>query len=291
MAQTLRFDDLFVAIRDERRSQDRAIAEQVILHDCYRLRTLRACKKRVEVILDVGGHVGCFGLFAKSLWPEATLIALEPHPESAQLYRESLDANGFDDDIVLEAALGYTLERNILVGDGRSTGGCLLVDREEADRLARVPVRSPKERYSVIAEQVPIIKFEDLLQRFGLKHIDLMKVDCEGGEMELCRHVALEHSLAVSILLGEYHVRGGYEYFTKDAQRAFPHLYFFGDSPADIGPFWGFPTLSFATRFFAAHHLRRARRFLGRSLTPGEKFRAGREVVRARRVTTSSAVE
>lgn len=291
MTQTIRFDDLSVLIRDERRSQDRAIAEEVILHDCYRLRTLRACKKRVDVILDIGGHVGCFGLLAKALWPDAQLIALEPHPESAQLYRESLDANGFDDDIVLQAALGYAPERHVLVGDGRSTGGCLLVDEEEAERLSTVPVRSERERYSIIAKQVPVLTFEDLTRQFGLSRIDLVKLDCEGAELDLCRNVNVLQSLGVGVLIGEYHTRGGYEYFTKDAQRAFPHLYFFGDSPADIGPFWAFPTLSFAARFFMAHHLRRARRVLGRSIVPGERFREARQVVRTRRVSSHSLFE
>ncbi len=289
MTRTLRFDDVFVSIRDERKSQDRAIAEEVIVHDCYRLRTLRACRKRMDVIVDIGGHVGCFGLFAKSLWPEATLIALEPNPESAELYRESLDANGFDDDIVLQAALGYSPERCVLVGDGRSTGGCLLVDPEEAMRLSQVPVRAAKERYSVIAGDVPVLTFEELLSRFQLERVDLMKVDCEGSEMDLCRHVSVSHSLKVSVLLGEYHVRGGYDRFSKDAQRAFPHLYFFGDSPSDIGPFWGLPSLRFAARFFLSHHLRRARRVMRRSIEPGERFREGRQVVRARRVTSSNA--
>lgn len=260
MGTRSRFNDIILTVRNGRSEQDLAIAEEVITNDCYRLRTLKACRRRLDVIVDIGGHIGSFGLFAKSLWPEATLIAVEPNPESAALYRANLEANGFDDDIVITAALNYSSSRRTLVGDGRSTGGCMLVDAFSAKELALAP--DDQNRYNVVAENVAALTLEQILDRFGVERIDLLKLDCEGSEQDLCLNVCHKESLRVDVMLGEYHNSGGFENFARDARRAFPQLYLFGDSEAPIGPFWGFPSFGLATGFFLVHQFKRLQRLL-----------------------------
>lgn len=264
MARAFQVDDLLLYVREDRTAQDLAIASEVIVHDCYRLRDLHALSRRVDTIVDVGGHIGCFGLLAKSLWPEATLVALEPNEESADLYRQNLDANGIEDAEVISAALTYRSERHVLVGDGRSTGGCILVDEAEAERLRTVDVPTEEERYRIVASAVPTITLETLAERFELSNIDLLKLDCEGGENELCDRVALSFAINVELIVGEFHTTGGFERFARTARRAFPHLYFFGASDTSpIGPFWGLPTLGYSAMFFGLQRARRVARTLG----------------------------
>ncbi|MFN8391361.1 MAG: FkbM family methyltransferase [Bdellovibrionota bacterium] len=262
MGPRIRVQDLSLAVRTHRREQDLAIAEEVIHHDCYQLRPLRMARKRMSVILDVGGHIGAFGVFAKTLWPEAFLVAVEPNKESAALYRENLDLNGIEGAIVLEAALSYNPRKQVLVGDKRSTGGCVLVDVEEANRLQTIPVDHEANRYRVIEREVPTVTLEQIFDHLNLDEISLMKLDCEGSEFDLFQAVSESCSTKVKLILGEYHAQGGFERFALDARRAFPHLYFFGDSPQHIGPFWALPSMFFAARYSFARQLNRARRKL-----------------------------
>lgn len=267
MARIVRINDLALAVREDRVEQDLEVIRRVIVNDRYRLRVLKARRKRMDVIVDVGGHIGSFGLFAKSLWPEATLIAIEPNAESADLYRKSLDENGFDDDIVLPMALAYSNERRVLIGGNHSTDECVLVTPEEARKITSASTNSPADRMRVVEENVPAITLKQILDRFDLPKIDLMKLDCEGGEFELCRHVSTADAMRVDLLIGEYHAVGAFEQFARDVRRAFPHLYFFGDSLDPVAPFWGVPSLAFMAGCTLSRRIHRAsemlRRFVG----------------------------
>ena len=48
---------------------------EVVTEDCYRLKTLNW---QPDVILDIGGNVGVFALYARSLFPQAQIISVEP---------------------------------------------------------------------------------------------------------------------------------------------------------------------------------------------------------------------
>lgn len=61
-------------------------AEQVILHDEYKLLELRQAGHWPRTIVDVGGNCGAFGLQALRIFPDARLLAYEPLKDLADLY-------------------------------------------------------------------------------------------------------------------------------------------------------------------------------------------------------------
>jgi FkbM family methyltransferase len=44
--------------------------------------------------VDIGAHIGGFSKRVKSNWPNARVIAIEPGPDNADLYRRNLDGSG-----------------------------------------------------------------------------------------------------------------------------------------------------------------------------------------------------
>lgn len=52
---------------------------EVVTEDCYRLRGLKFIP---DIIFDFGANVGCFTRFARELFPDAKIIAVEPDPDN-----------------------------------------------------------------------------------------------------------------------------------------------------------------------------------------------------------------
>ena len=50
-----------------------------------------------KVIFDLGGHIGVFTVWARSLFPSARLVTIEPNPDNFRLLKENVAANGLSD--------------------------------------------------------------------------------------------------------------------------------------------------------------------------------------------------
>lgn len=73
---------------------------EVVTSDCYRLKTLPFTP---EIIFDLGANIGIFARYARSLFPDALIICVEPHPENRERFKEFTK----DDRIILiEKAIG-----------------------------------------------------------------------------------------------------------------------------------------------------------------------------------------
>lgn len=241
-------------VRADRREQDEEIIREVAAEDCYRLRKLRFFLPPVKTIVDVGGHIGSFGVLAKSLWPGARLVAFEPNPASCFLYRKNLEANGMHDAEVLQKAVAYEADHTILLDGGRSTGGCVLKNAAEARRLESAAAESGDEMYRVIETAIETVTFEDLVSSCGLDSIDLCKLDCEGCEFQILANMSAGAAARVRCLLGEYHCANSPEEFFPLVRRRFPALHFCAPlGAAPIGPFWGTRTRWFPLAFNLRH--------------------------------------
>ncbi len=58
-----------------------------VFQDEYQIRDLRP--HNVHTIVDIGAHVGSFTVLCHHYWPEAKIVAVEPHPESFELLQRN----------------------------------------------------------------------------------------------------------------------------------------------------------------------------------------------------------
>ncbi len=73
---------------------------EVVTCDSYRLKTIQFTP---DVVFDFGGNVGVFSRFARSLWNNALIVAVEPNPDNCNNFRKfTTDSNL----ILFEKAIG-----------------------------------------------------------------------------------------------------------------------------------------------------------------------------------------
>ncbi|MDA3961956.1 MAG: FkbM family methyltransferase [Planctomycetota bacterium] len=186
------------------RGQDQGIIEEVVRDDCYLLKALAQASdgKDIRTIVDVGAHVGAFAVRAAAIWPNASIIAVEPNPEVARLCMVSLEANVQSKWEMVDAALAYgCTELELMTHAGGNFASIALPAVAKEDMAA---LRHDPERYQTSC-RVRAITLEDILQRYCPDGIDVLKLDCEGGEIGLFEHASDESLAQVGRIIGEYH--------------------------------------------------------------------------------------
>ena len=212
--------------------EDLKVITEVVTDDVYNIEELSGCIDP-KVILDIGGHIGSFGIYAKSKWPKARLIAIEPCRESAQLYRKNLKDNGLSkNSTVITAGVSYDPNMTCLVHSPGTSGGHLLRSKLEAEVYATESYRG----YSGIDDyKVKLITIEDICEKYDIDVIDLAKWDCEGGEVSAFLNMNPETRQKFRFMVGEYHMwnkdtrylkcpRFLCYTFWRDIKRRFNHL-------------------------------------------------------------------
>jgi FkbM family methyltransferase len=117
----------------------------------------------VRTIVDLGANIGLTSVYLAKRYPGARLIALEPASENAALTRANLAANGVDGEVI-EAAIG-------------SHDGTARFSTDRDSNLGRV---------GGDGIEVAMMTMASVLERLPAgQHIDLLKMDIEGGEEDL----------------------------------------------------------------------------------------------------------
>jgi FkbM family methyltransferase len=169
---------------------DENIIREVAENDCYGLGELRFYHPNLGRIVDVGGHIGAFSALARSLWPKAGIVCAEPFGPNLELLRENMAGLGVQ--IVPKAVTWEEGEDTGFqwpsshweISDSRNTGN------------GKVNAQSP--------DRAPACRLGDLLGMLPGGDLDLLKIDIEGGEVEI---LGANKGLVPSIrfLRGEWH--------------------------------------------------------------------------------------
>jgi FkbM family methyltransferase len=148
-------------------------------------------------ILDLGANIGLFGAYAMSRWPGAQIRSFEPDPTNLSMLARVIAANG--------------LERRWSVADvavanhggemGFSAG--LFADSHlELAANPRTSIAGPPARqqgHTITVKTVDIFEQDH--------HVDLIKIDIEGGEWAILTDPRLA-ALGADVLVLEWHARG-----------------------------------------------------------------------------------
>jgi len=142
---------------------------EIFAEDCYRLPWFLADLDPKRV-LDIGGHIGTFANRMAQLYPHATVESFEPSPVTAEFLRRNAAANGFADRItVTQAAVAATSGSAVFDDNGAGSG---------LNGLAALG------HASGTATTVPAVTFDEIVAA-GAHSVDVVKIDCEGGEYDL----------------------------------------------------------------------------------------------------------
>ena len=171
-------------------------------------------------IVDVGGHVGMFGLWAGSMARDVRVYACEPMPESAGFYRINAELHGLDavvttcgiSDAPGRAQFTYYPEMSLM-------SGRFADEATEQETLRRViandgdaPVVADDQLADMLADRlastqvdVELRTVSQVIRDNGLAVVDLLKVDAEKSELAVLRGIEPVHWPIVRQVVAEVH--------------------------------------------------------------------------------------
>jgi FkbM family methyltransferase len=148
------------------------------------------------VVVDVGGYIGDFALYAVKYLGAEHVVAYEPTHENFAMLEHNVAINGYGDRITAV---------NEAVGDSDEI--VLNVEKLDGDEVHVSPYWYPEAEHRTL----PSVTLEELFDAHGLDSVDLLKVDCEGGEYDIFPSTPAAILDRVGNIAFEYHEIDGYE--------------------------------------------------------------------------------
>jgi FkbM family methyltransferase len=125
-------------------------------------------------IVDIGGGIGDYTLFAAVGHPHSKVYAFEPFPESFALLQENVRANGAANVQAFPEAI-WSQAGDLTMDSSIGEPG-QFISRGVGDVAVAAPaIQAP-------ATVVSSVSMADAFARLGIEQCDMMKVDCEGAE-------------------------------------------------------------------------------------------------------------
>lgn len=147
---------------------------------------------KYNFIIDAGGYIGTAAIALAKLYPSATIVTVEASSRNLDVLRRNISA--FPQIRCLHAALVGAPRPIDLVDRGTGEWGFTTI-AEPKDR--------PRTRF---LETIPGITVEDILYANGKAGADIIKLDIEGGEIDVLNHSS-SWLPKTRILVAELHER------------------------------------------------------------------------------------
>jgi FkbM family methyltransferase len=147
-------------------------------------------------IIDIGGYIGDFSLFAAQYLNAKHVIVYEPTVENFELLKRNVDNNAFGNRI---AAINKAVSN--------STEVTLNVEIQDSDEVQVSAYWFPEAEHRII----PSVTLSDVFAEHYLDSVDLLKIDCEGGEYDIFPNVTNEIFSRIRNIVFEYHPIDGYK--------------------------------------------------------------------------------
>jgi len=125
------------------------------------------------VVIDVGAHHGFYTLLAsKKVGPAGRVLAFEPSPREKKKLLRHLRLNQCSNVKIWDCALGRAAgNADLFIINGTQTGCNSLRPPNAMQPTKTLPVR--------------VARLDECLEREGIEHVDFIKMDVEGAEIEV----------------------------------------------------------------------------------------------------------
>jgi len=126
-----------------------------------------------KTIVDVGAHIGAASLFFAKKFPEAKIYSIEPFPKNFIALSNNIKLNGLEKQI-----------KAFNIAIAKKEGSAKLYLNKENDGCHSLIKELNPESEGL---KVETSDFDGFLAENDIKSIDLLKMDCEGAEMDILR--------------------------------------------------------------------------------------------------------
>lgn len=132
--------------------------EEIYMEEFYRFKA----QTTAPIIYDCGANVGMSVLYFKELYPQAKVRAYEAEPKIAFYLRKNLEANHCNNVEIIEKAV-WKDNNGVWFGEGQADDASIYGEGQK--------------------KQIPSVRLREELAKE--KHIDFLKIDIEGAEVEV----------------------------------------------------------------------------------------------------------
>jgi FkbM family methyltransferase len=129
-------------------------------------------KSKNGLILDAGGYIGTAALSLATMYPEATVVTIEPSSDNFVILKKNI------------AGKNNIYAENAALIPEKSNGNVALKSRGTGHWGFTI-VENPNDRHASPVENVCGVSIEDILEKYGFSDILILKMDIEGGEHAL----------------------------------------------------------------------------------------------------------
>lgn len=163
----------------------------------------------VQTVLDIGGNVGAFAMWASKEWPGANVVSFEPSPENYKLLTKNTEGM---------SVAGI----QVAIGDSTDTT-TFYVGKNNCGETSRFDLGEQDLEHTFVADVVPASSLADC---------DVLKVDTEGCELSILQSYFLRARVSLPMvvmlewhrpgdrwLIGALLVEQGYECVRDDVRR------------------------------------------------------------------------
>jgi FkbM family methyltransferase len=142
-------------------------------------------------IIDIGANTGLFVLRAKQLWPDVSILAFEPEPNNYQALKETIKVNHLNNVEAINAAVSDKNGSLTLFLHPRNIGGHSTVHHLSANEVI-----------------VDAYRLDHFINPLRIQKCDLLKVDCEGGELAIFQSLDASTAKSIETIVYEPDPRG-----------------------------------------------------------------------------------
>jgi FkbM family methyltransferase len=143
-------------------------------------------------IIDVGGHIGTFAIYAARRLDDGVVYTYEPVVENYRFLRKNVEENDFE---------GTVCPFNKAVSPTSSEDFRVYIDDDNT--AGHGDVHSGGEFH-----QVDSITLEEIFHEHDIEQCDFLKIDCEGAEYEILREAPDELFERIEKIVMECHIYG-----------------------------------------------------------------------------------
>ena len=156
----------------------------VYLPDGYKI-------KPGDVVVDVGANIGIFSIFCAMYTPKK-IYSIEPFNANIRYLKKNILVNSFKDLIQIEpyALSDIDSEKKLYISE--TSGGHLLFNKNINGKLEEFI-------------KVPTKNLKYLINKYNLKRINFLKLDCEGSEGHIIKSLTSQEFEMIDKIVMEFH--------------------------------------------------------------------------------------
>ena len=160
-----------------------------------------------KIILDIGSNIGASIIYFNREFPDAKIFGFEPHPDTFRILEQNVA--GLSGVTVFNYGLG-AIDQRLAVQADQVNFGAFNTRGHYKDR-----------GHPAVAVECEIRRLDEVLRELGIAQVDLIKIDCEGAEVDIFSRLPDEILNRCQWIVGEFHDHTGFEVLARLA----PHFH------------------------------------------------------------------